>query len=78
MRASEPGVEAAVDGVGGDGRGELVHSSAIAPQRTTIGAEGVDTTVNVYDDAGSRLRTISTTGVVSVVLPAGGFAIAEG
>ena len=64
--------------LGGDGRGELVHSSAIAPQRTTIGAEGVDTTVNVYDDAGSRLRTISTTGVVSVVLPAGGFAIAEG
>lgn len=64
--------------LGGDARGELVHSSAIAPQRTTIGADGVPSTVKVYDASGSLLRTTSTDGVVTVVVPAGGFAIAEG
>lgn len=62
---------------GDDTRSELVHSSAIAPQRTTIGADGVPATVKVYDRSGSLARTIATTGAVTVVVPAGGFATAE-
>jgi len=64
--------------LGGEARSELVHSSAIAPQRTTIGADGVSTNVKVYDASGSLVRTTSATGVVTVVVPAGGMAIAEG
>ncbi|MFJ4037553.1 hypothetical protein ACIPVB_05665 [Microbacterium sp. NPDC090007] len=64
--------------LGGDARSELVHSSAIAPQRTTIGADGVVATVKVYDASGSMVRTISADGAVRVVVPAGGFAVAEG
>lgn len=64
--------------LGGDARTELVHSSAIAPQRTTIGADGVPATVKVYDASGSMVRTISADGAVTVVVPAGGLAVAEG
>jgi hypothetical protein len=64
--------------LGGDARSELVHSSAIAPQRTTIGADGIPSRVNVYDASGSLVRTTSSTGSVSVIVPAGGFAIAQG
>lgn len=64
--------------LGGDARSELVHSSAIAPQRTTIGADGVPATVEVYDASGTMVRTISADGVVTVVVPAGGLAVAEG
>lgn len=64
--------------LGGDARTELVHSSAIAPQRTTIGADGVPATVEVYDASGTMVRTISADGVVTVVVPAGGLAVAEG
>jgi hypothetical protein len=64
--------------LGGEARTELVHSSAIAPQRTTIGADGVPATVEVYDASGTMVRTISADGVVTVVVPAGGLAVAEG
>lgn len=64
--------------LGGDARSELVHSSAIAPQRTTIGADGVPATVEVYDASGTMVRTISADGSVTVVVPAGGLAVAEG
>ncbi len=64
--------------LGGDARTELVHSSAVSPQRTTIGADGVPSTVRVYDDAGSLVRTTSASGAIAVVVPAGGFAVAEG
>lgn len=64
--------------LGGDARTELVHSSAIAPQRTTIGADGVPSTVEVYDASGTMVRTISADGSVTVVVPAGGLAVAEG
>lgn len=59
---------------GADARSELVHSSAIAPQRTTVSGSG---TVRVYDAGGELLRTTSYDGEVSIVLPAGGFAIAQ-
>lgn len=64
--------------LGGDARAELVQSSAIAPQRTTIGAAGAAATVKVYDASGALVRTTSATGVVTVVVPPGGFAIAQG
>lgn len=63
--------------LGGDARSELVHSSAIAPQRTTIGGDGVSANVKVYDASGALVRTTSATGVVTVVVPAGGLVIAE-
>ncbi|MDQ1171572.1 hypothetical protein QE392_003376 [Microbacterium proteolyticum] len=64
--------------LGGDAYGELVHSSAIAPQRTSVGADGVRASVTVYEADGSLVRATSTDGEVSVVIPAGGFAVAEG
>ncbi|KTR87486.1 hypothetical protein NS220_17810 [Microbacterium testaceum] len=63
--------------LGGGARSELVHSSAIAPQRTTIGADGVAVTVTVYDATGSIVRTTAATGIVTVVVPPGGLAIAQ-
>lgn len=64
--------------LGGDARGELVHSSAPGAQPTTIGADGVVSTVDVYDASGSLVRTTSAKGAVTVVVPAGGFAVATG
>ncbi|MDQ1137716.1 hypothetical protein QE410_002515 [Microbacterium sp. SORGH_AS 1204] len=64
--------------LGGDAYGELVLSSAIAPQLSIIGTDKVRSSVKVYDTAGSLVRATSTDGAVSVVIPAGGFAIAEG
>lgn len=64
--------------LGGDeARSELVHSSAVASQRTEIGEAGRSTTVRVYDAAGTLVRTAATDGVTSVVVPAGGLAIAQ-
>lgn len=62
----------------GDARSELVHSSAVAPQRTSIGAAGVASTVSVYDASGALVRSTATGGTVTVVVPPGGFAIAQG
>ena len=59
---------------GGDSRSELVHSSAPSAQRTTVSGGG---TVRVYDARGTLRRTAAFDGVISVLLPAGGFAITE-
>jgi hypothetical protein len=59
---------------GGDSRSELVHSSAPTPQRTTVSGGG---TVRVYDAHGALLRTTAYDGETAVVLPPGGFAVAE-
>ena len=64
--------------LGGDARSELVHSSAVGPQRIGIGAAGVASTVSVYDASGTLVRSTSTSGTVTVVVPPGGFAIAQG
>lgn len=64
--------------LGGDARSELVHSSAVGPQRTGIGAAGVASTVSVYDASGTLVRSTSTSGTATVVVPPGGFAIAQG
>lgn len=63
--------------LGGDtARTELVHSSALAAQRTDVGTDGRPTTVRVYDASGALVRTAAAQGVTSVVVPAGGLAIA--
>lgn len=59
---------------GADSRSELVHSSAPSAQRTTVSGGG---TVRVYDAGGVLRRTSAFDGETTVVLPAGGFAIAE-
>lgn len=63
---------------GDDARSELVHSSAIAPQRTEIGTDGRPSLVQVYDQSGALVRSASIDGVARVVVPAGGLAIATG
>lgn len=63
----------------GDGaRTELVQSTATGTQRATLGADGVESTIRVFDEAGELVRTTSVTGETSVVVPRGGFALAEG
>ena len=55
-------------------RSELVHSSAPSAQRTTVSGGG---TVRVYDARGVLLRASAFDDDTTVLLPAGGFAIAE-
>jgi hypothetical protein len=59
---------------GAGSRTELVQSSARGAERTTVSGGG---TVRVYDSRGALLRTIAFDGEISVLLPAGGFAVAE-
>jgi hypothetical protein len=59
---------------GAGSRSELVQSSAPGAQRTTVTGGG---TVRVYDARGVLLRTASFDGEITVVLPSGGFAVAE-
>ena len=63
-----------LDGAGG--RTELVHSAAQVPQSAKIGGDGA-TTVRVYNDRGELMRERSVSKQTSIVLPPGGFAIAE-
>ncbi|MFB3977817.1 hypothetical protein [Microbacterium proteolyticum] len=55
-------------------RSELVHSSAPSAQRTTVSGGG---TVRVFDARGVLLRASAFDDDTTVLLPAGGFAIAE-
>ena len=61
---------------GEDGRTELVHSSAAVPQPTRIGTEGTTTHVIVFDSRGGQVRDTIVRGSRTIVVPAGGFAIA--
>jgi hypothetical protein len=61
---------------GEDARSELVHSSALVPQRTEVGVDGRGSLVRVYDASGARVRGASADGVIRIVVPAGGLAIA--
>jgi hypothetical protein len=62
----------------GDGdRMELVHSGAVVPQPTKVGSAGTAMTVRIYDADGTLVRTGALTGAKTVVLPPGGFAIAQ-
>lgn len=62
---------------GSGGRTELAHSSALVPQPTRMGAQGESATVRVYDARGTLVRSGALHGASTVVLPAGGFAIAQ-
>jgi hypothetical protein len=53
-----------------------VHSAAQVPQSAKIGSDGA-TTVRVYNDRGELMRERSVSKQTSIVVPPGGFAIAE-
>ncbi|MEY2848640.1 MAG: hypothetical protein RI885_1305 [Actinomycetota bacterium] len=57
-------------------RTELVHSTSTLTLPATIGAAGATSVVHVYDKAGALVRDRTVAGVTSVILPAGGFAVA--
>lgn len=59
---------------GGGSRSELVQSSAPFVQRTTVSGGG---TVRVYDSRGALVRTAAFDREITVLLPSGGFAVAE-
>ena len=54
---------------------ELVHSSSTIPRRTTVGVAGARATVRVYDSAGRLVKSRDVTGVTTVLLRPGGFAV---
>jgi hypothetical protein len=61
---------------GDGGRTELVHSAAKLPQPARIGGDGA-TVVRVYDERGGLVRERTVSHATTVILPPGGFAIAE-
>ena len=54
---------------------ELVHSTSVRSLRTTVGAAGEKATVRSYDAAVRLVKSRTFTGIVSVVLQPGGFAV---
>ena len=62
---------------GSGGRTELVHSAAPSPQPTSVGENGTDAHVEVYDAPGTLVRGFDIRGERTVVLPVGGFAIIQ-
>ncbi|MHC2999506.1 hypothetical protein [Microbacterium sp. HJ5] len=61
----------------GDVRVELLHAAATKPTTARVGG-GSDTVIRVYDADGALVRETLRRGAGTVVLPAGGFAIATG
>ncbi|WP_241961122.1 hypothetical protein [Homoserinimonas hongtaonis] len=61
---------------GGTASAELAHSNVDRPIATTMGTEGITTTVRVYDATGSLVKRVVARGSSSVQLPPGGFATA--
>jgi hypothetical protein len=62
---------------GPGGRTELVHSAAQVTQLTRVGGDGARAVVRIYDDRGALVRERIVDGATTVLLPPGGFAIAE-
>ena len=54
---------------------ELVHSTSVLPLPTTLGAAGEGATVHNYDAAGRLVKTRTFTGIATIVLQPGGFAV---
>ena len=50
---------------GGGARTELVQTTATGTQRATLGADGVASTIRVFDETGALVRTTSVTGEAS-------------
>jgi hypothetical protein len=61
----------------GEGSTELVHSTIDRPQPVRIGEPGTPLSVRVYDASGALVRERGMHGGRTIVLPAGGFAIAQ-
>ncbi|MCP2635282.1 hypothetical protein K0817_001710 [Microbacterium sp. HD4P20] len=61
----------------GAGSTELVHSTIDRPQPVRVGESGASLSVRVYDASGSLIRERGMRGGAMIVLPAGGFAIAQ-
>ena len=54
---------------------ELVHSTSVLPLPTTLGAAGEGATVHNYDAAGRLVKSRTFTGIATIVLQPGGFAV---
>ena len=54
---------------------ELVHSTSMIPLPTTVGVAGVRATVRVYDSVGRLVTSRDATGVTTILLRPGGFAV---
>ncbi|NLP84102.1 hypothetical protein HF576_09585 [Microbacterium sp. CFH 90308] len=61
----------------GEGSTELVHSTIDRPQPVRIGESPTPLSVRVYDASGALVRERGMQGGGTIVLPAGGFAIAQ-
>jgi hypothetical protein len=61
----------------GEGSTELVHSTIDRPQPVRIGESGASVSVRVYDASGSLVRERGMRGGATIVLPPGGFAMAQ-
>ena len=54
---------------------ELVHSTSVLPLPTTLGAAGEGATVHNYNAAGRLVKSRTFTGIATIVLQPGGFAV---
>ena len=61
----------------GSGRTELVHSADDRPRPVQVGEAGSTVSVRVYDAQGALVRERTVREGGTIVLPAGGFAIAQ-
>lgn len=62
--------------LGGAGSTELVQAVGVLPQLATVGVKGKTTTVAIYDSRGALTSTRSVRNTATVLVPAGGFALA--
>ncbi|MBC7763621.1 MAG: hypothetical protein H7201_17895 [Candidatus Saccharibacteria bacterium] len=53
-----------------------MHSTSVLPLPTTVGAAGESATVHNEDAAGRLVQSLTFTGITTVVLQPGGFAVA--
>ncbi|MBC7725960.1 MAG: hypothetical protein H7146_14655 [Burkholderiaceae bacterium] len=62
---------------GSGGATELVQSTSLVRQKTTVGTAGTTATLRSYDRTGALLTERAITGVVPLTLQPGGFAVAS-
>jgi hypothetical protein len=59
------------------GSTELVHSTEVVPQRTTVGSAGATATLRSYDKTGALVEERTISGSAKVTVRAGGFVVVE-
>ena len=52
-----------------------MHSTSVLPLPTTLGAAGERATVHIYDAVGRLVKSRTFTGIATIVLQPGGFAV---